>query len=127
MERREYAIVLKHDHRNCCQAVLSAYREELGLPEDKLYRMGDAFGLGMGTMEGTCGALCGAELALSIMEGGEPSVRSRAAELLKVFKEKAGATQCRELKGVDAGRALCSCDDCVRFAVDALEAVRKKD
>lgn len=31
---------------------------------------------------------------------------------------------CAELKGVKTGEVLCSCDDCVRFAVEALEAQR---
>ena len=42
-------------------------------------------------------------------------------EILQGFKEKAGATLCKDLKGVETGRMLCSCDDCVRLAVLGLE------
>lgn len=42
-------------------------------------------------------------------------------EILQEFKEKAGATICRDLKGVGTGKMLCSCDDCVRLAVLGLE------
>ena len=37
------------------------------------------------------------------------------------FKEKSGATICKELKGIGTGKVLCSCDDCVRNAVKLLE------
>ena len=124
MEKREYAVALKHDGRNCCQAVLEACAEELDLPAETLNRLGAAFGLGMDTMQATCGALCGAQMALGLMEAGRKPVRGQARQVLEAFREKAGATQCRKLKGVDTGAVLCACDDCVRYAVDALEAVR---
>ena len=34
-----------------------------------------------------------------------------------------GAVVCRELKGLDTGTVLCSCDDCVRNAVEAWQEV----
>ena len=41
--------------------------------------------------------------------------------MLQEFKENAGATICGELKGIETKKMLCSCDDCVRHAVVALE------
>ena len=36
------------------------------------------------------------------------------------FKELCGgATICRDLKGIDTGKVLCSCENCVRNAVRA--------
>ena len=32
-------------------------------------------------------------------------------------------TTCRELKGIDTGKVLCSCENCVRNAVRAAEEV----
>ena len=61
MPRRERAVMYKSNY-NCCQAVLLAYAPELDLPEDRLLAMGACFGSGMGSMDETCGALCGAQM-----------------------------------------------------------------
>ena len=42
-------------------------------------------------------------------------------EMLQEFKAAAGATICGDLKGIKTKQMLCSCDDCVRYAVAALE------
>ena len=89
-ERQDYAAKLKRE-MNCCQAVVRAFADTVSLDEATLTSLAAGFGSGMGTMEGSCGALVGAELC--------------------------GATICRELKGVDTGKPLCSCEDCVRNAV----------
>ena len=125
MEKREYAVDLKRHGHNCCQAVLAAYAEELDLPVELLDRMGAAFGGGMATMESTCGSLCGAQMVLGLLasDGGKP-IPAKARAALRAFEEKAGATQCRVLKGIDTGTVLCPCDDCVRYAVDAVEALK---
>ena len=34
------------------------------------------------------------------------------------FKELCGATICRDIKGIDTGKVLCSCEDCVRNATE---------
>lgn len=125
MEKREYAVDLKHQGHNCCQAVLAAYAEALDLPVELLDRMGAAFGGGMATMEATCGSLCGAQMVLGLMKsaGGRP-IPGLARAALRSFETRAGATQCRVLKGIDTGKVLCPCDDCVRYAVDAVEEIR---
>ena len=127
MEKREYAVDLKRHGHNCCQAVLAAYAEELDLPVALLDRMGAAFGGGMGSMESTCGSLCGAQMALGLMAFEGRPIPAKARAVLEAFRSKAGATQCRVLKGLDTGKVLCPCDDCVRYAVDALEAVVGED
>ncbi|MBR1391135.1 MAG: C_GCAxxG_C_C family protein [Lachnospiraceae bacterium] len=121
MDRREKAVELKHNGHNCCQAVLCAFAEELPLAEEDLNRIGAAYGVGMGCMEATCGALCAAEIILGIEKyEGRPILRDAAA-LHKAFTEKCGASICKDLKGRDTGVALCECDDCVRNAVSILE------
>ena len=57
-ERIDFAASRKKE-MNCCQAVLVAFADRLGKREDELLRLGSGFGSGMGTMEGTCGALVG--------------------------------------------------------------------
>ena len=123
--KQERAIELKNRtgdaHYNCAQAVACVFAEETGMSEETLRQLGAGFGLGMGTMEATCGALCGAQMVLGLREYHGKPIRDKAAELFKAFKDRCGGTLCRELKGVGTGKVLCSCDDCVRNATALLE------
>ncbi len=121
MNRAEKAVEYKHNKNNCCQAVLKAFADQLPFDEKTLGALGSGFGNGMGCTEATCGALCGAVIAAGLLNDcGKPTtVQSKA--MLKAFKEASGATVCADLKGVKTGIVLCSCDDCVRNAVDVLE------
>ena len=125
-ERMGYAAQRKKE-MNCCQAVLVAFADKLGKSEDDLLRLGSGFGSGMATMEGTCGALVGAIMVSSLLSpDGEARNNSRA--IMSRFKELCGgATICRDLKGIETGKMLCSCEDCVRNAVlSAVEALKTK-
>ena len=115
-ERMDYAARRKKE-MNCCQALLVAFADKLGKSEDDLLRLGSGFGSGMATMEGTCGALVGAIMVSSLLSpDGEARNNSRA--IMSRFKELCGgATICRDLKGIETGKMLCSCEDCVRNAV----------
>ena len=122
-ERMNYAALRKKE-MNCCQAVLVAFADEAGRSEEDLLRLG--FGSGMGTMEGTCGALVGAIMVSSLLsEKGAAMAASRA--IMPRFKELCGATICRDLKGIDTGKVLCSCENCVRNAVRAAGESLAKD
>ena len=124
-ERMDYAARRKKE-MNCCQAVLVAFASELGRNEEELLRLGSGFGSGMGTMEGTCGALVGAIMVSSLLsEKGAAMAASRA--IMPRFKELCGATICRDLKGIDTGKVLCSCENCVRNAVRAAGEALAKD
>ena len=125
-ERMDYAAQRKKE-MNCCQAVLVAFADKLCKSEDNLLRLGSGFGSGMATMEGTCGALVGAIMVSSLLSpDGEARNNSRA--IMSRFKELCGgATICRDLKGIETGKMLCSCEDCVRNAVlSAGEALKTK-
>ena len=115
-ERMDYAARRKKE-MNCCQAVLVAFADKLGKSEEDLLRLGSGFGSGMATMEGTCGALVGAIMVSSLLSpDGEARNNSRA--IMSRFKELCGgATICRDLKGIETGKVLCSCENCVRNAV----------
>ena len=115
----EYAVRLKHSGFNCCQAVLCAFPGNVDLA--LLRRVGAGFGVGMGGMEATCGAICGAQILLGLNQyAGKPILREARA-LQQAFQDRCGATVCKDLKGVNSGVVLCECDDCVRNAVIALE------
>lgn len=85
----------------------------------------------MGGMECTCGALSGAVMAAGLInsDGNLDSPATKAdtyrlsRELTTSFREKCGSTVCRELKGIDTGKVLCSCQDCIRNAVEAAQEV----
>lgn len=60
MTRKEKAIELHDKGFNCAQAVACAFAEETGIPEETLFAACEGFGLGMGGMAATCGAVSGA-------------------------------------------------------------------
>ena len=119
MDRIEQAAELKRTN-NCCQAVLLAYADVLGKSEAELFTLGKCFGAGMGGMQGTCGALIGAEMVLSLLGGN----MAQAKTLHQNFTKLCGASVCKDIKGAETGKILCSCEDCVRNAVKALEEIR---
>ena len=133
MTKKELAIAL-HDRKfNCCQAVACAFAQEVGVDVPTLFKSGEAFGAGMGCMNGTCGALSGA-LLLAGHKNSDGNIDAPATkastyqiskELFAKFEEKCGSTICRELKGLDTGKMLCSCPDCITNAVEIVEEVLK--
>ena len=114
-ERQDYAAKLKRE-MNCCQAVVRAFADTVSLDEATLTSIAAGFGSGMGTMEGSCGALVGAVMVAGLRTGGNGTM-ALSRKILPRFRELCGATICRDLKGIDAGKVLCSCEDCVRNAV----------
>ena len=60
MTKQEKAIELHDRGCNCAQAVACAFAEEIGVPEETLFAAAEGFGLGMGGMAATCGAVSGA-------------------------------------------------------------------
>ena len=83
------------------------------------------FGVGMGCLEATCGALVGAQMLMGLKKyEGRPVLRD-AASTLRSFETACGATICKDLKGRDTGVVLCECDDCVRNAVEIAEGIMK--
>ena len=121
MDKKEQAVMLKHSGYNCAQAVLCVFQEETGLSEDFLKRISAGFGVGMGCMEASCGALIGAAMLMGLKEyQGKPVLRT-ARELHQAFTEKCGASICKDLKDRDTGVVICECDDCVRHAVELAE------
>ena len=120
-KRAEQAVAYKHRDCNCAQAVLLAFAEELDLPEEKLRALGSGFGMGMGCTEATCGALCGAGMVMGLLNDSGRPTAAITRDILHEFQENAGATICKDLKGIETGKMLCACDDCIRYAVRATE------
>ena len=124
--KQEYAVMLKHSGYNCCQAVLCAFAPEAGQPVETLCKIGAAFGVGMGCMEATCGSLCAAEMLLGCFTWQKTPILRSAKALHQAFTEECGASVCKDIKGIAAGRVLCECDDCVRTAVSLTISSEKR-
>ena len=59
----------KENHKNgynCSQAVACAFCDEVGIDEKTMFALTEGFGLGLGDMQGTCGAISGAAIILSM-------------------------------------------------------------
>ena len=120
MKRSETGAQFKRSH-NCCQAVLLAFEDLLPYDKETLLMLGSTFGSGMGGMMGTCGALVGAEMVLGMLSKRTSGMNGTSRKLFAAFEEKCGASRCIDLKGVLTGNMLCSCEDCVRYAIEAVE------
>lgn len=129
MTNKEKAIALHDKRYNCAQAVLLSMCDELGVDPQTAFKMAEGFGLGMGSMENTCGALSGAIMlaGLKYSDGDLESPKTKAStyklcrDMTEAFKEKTGALVCKDLKGIETGVAICSCPDCIRAGVEVAE------
>ena len=116
METRVDKVAEKHKSGyNCAQAVACAYCDLVGIDEETMFRLTEGLGLGMGGMEGTCGAVT----AACVIAGAKNST----VEIVRRFKEESGSVICKELKGVETGTPAKACPDCVKDAARILEEV----
>ena len=113
---------------NCAHIVLCSYAEELGIDEETLFRISEGFGAGMGGMMQTCGAVTAMFMALGLANSSgnlqvcdtKPQTMKKVRELAAEFEQKNGSIVCRELKGIDTGKVLRSCDGCIEDGIRIL-------
>ncbi len=94
---------------DCSQAMLSTYGEELGLEKETALKISCGLAAGMARLGSTCGAVTGAYLVIGLKHGKYLLEDSEAKEKTfaliqefdRLFTEKHGSTNCRELLGVD--------------------------
>ena len=99
---------------NCAQAVVGAFADLYGVPQDVALRMSASFGGGMGRMRLTCGAasgmfmLAGLENGCATTESPEKRAENYALvqELAEMFKEVNGSLTCAELLGMRSGKEV---------------------
>lgn len=132
MESRISDCVALHNKGfNCAQAVACAYADLVDVDKQVLFAATEGLGLGMGGMEGTCGALSGACIICGLAKSGadleRPTTKKDtykvSREIVARFSEASGATRCRDLKGAGTGEVLCSCPKCIENAARILEEV----
>ena len=89
---------------NCCQSVLAAYQDCIGLTETQCLTLGGGFGSGAGTGE-LCGAVTGAVMVLDLLTpadsgdvmGSKKRAVAQAKELQKRFAERFENLRCADL------------------------------
>ncbi len=132
MKTRVEETIARHDKGfNCAQAVACTYCDLVGVDEETMFRMTEALGLGMGGMQGTCGAVSGACVLAGMKRStanlDTPNSKAESyklsREITQKFLEKNGSLTCKDLKGVETGKVLRSCPDCIRDAAAIAEQV----
>lgn len=129
MSERVQRALENHDKKyNCAQSVACAYCDLFGVDEKTTFRLAEAFGFGMGAME-SCGAvtamtmLVGMKLSDGNLE--DPATKKvcydMSKKMINAFKEKNQTIVCRELKGVQTGEPIRSCNGCIEDAARIVE------
>ena len=116
----------KKNGYNCAQAVACTYCDYVGCSEEEMFNICQAFGSGMGTLEGTCGAISGAGVILGMMNKNRIQTSKDIRKIMQKFKEQNSTVICKTLKGIETGKVLRECNDCVRDAAKFLEEIFKE-
>ena len=123
INRAEEAVVKKKNGYNCAQAVACTYCDYTGSKEEDIYNATQAFGIGMATFEGNCGALSGAGVVIGMANKDRSKTMQDTKLMVQEFKEKNTTVTCKELKGIETGVVLRPCEDCIRDACASLEKI----
>ena len=128
-EKQQNAIALHKKGYNCFQSVLCGFARELEADETTLFRLGEGFGLGMGDMSQTCGAVTGAIACMGMLNSAgdleAPNTTKRAtmglaSTLTAQFIAEHGSCICQVLKG-RTGCPVVPCDTCIADGVRYVE------
>ena len=111
---------------NCAQAVLCTYSDLTGIDEETSKNLCNSFAAGMGNMEGTCGALVGAGIALSMITKDKVKSMKGMKQMMQKFQDRNHSTTCMVLKGVETKQVLRECPLCVADACEFLEELIEK-
>ena len=99
------------------------------MDEETAFKACEAFGAGMGGMEGTCGAVSGAVFLAGLKNScgdlEKPVSKGKTYQFSRAitakFREKNGSLVCRDLKGIETGTPLRSCEGCILDAAALVE------
>jgi C_GCAxxG_C_C family probable redox protein len=111
MNRKEKALDLFKQGYSCSQAVAAVFAEDQGLPIATAFRLAQGFGGGMARLAETCGAVTGAIMVVGLKHGRtrpeDEAAKERTYvlvhELVRRFRGRHGALDCRDLLGCDIG------------------------
>ncbi|MBQ6570326.1 MAG: C_GCAxxG_C_C family protein [Clostridia bacterium] len=105
MDYKERAMANFKNGYNCCQAVLLAFADDLGIDEKTAVLISSPFGGGMGRMREVCGAVSGMFMVAGLKNGyADPKAFAEksdlyalVAEMAGEYKKENGSIICREL------------------------------
>lgn len=125
----EKAFMLHNKGYNCAQAVCAVFADKVNLDEDTLFRLCEGFGAGTGNMQGACGALSAAVILAGLYNSGgkDSKIRTKGstyrltAKINNEFAERIGSIYCKDIKGIETGNILKSCDGCILEAVQIIQ------
>jgi C_GCAxxG_C_C family probable redox protein len=126
------ALSLHRKGFNCAQSVALPFCDGLGVDKETVLKGLEGFGAGMGDMNHTCGALSGAVFVAGLAQSGSSCEKGAVGkkdtyalcrEITDSFVKECGSDNCRVLKGVDTGKPLKSCDECVAAAAKITEKI----
>lgn len=114
MSKKEIAGQYFKDGCNCCQAVLMAFKDEIGIDEKTLLMLGSSFGGGIARLREVCGAVSGLEMVLGFKEGysdiKDHKVKTdhykKAQDLAEEFRKINGDIVCRNLLGLSEEKSV---------------------
>ncbi len=85
---------------NCCQSVVLAFKEEMGLGEHALKKLSIGYGGGLARLRKVCGAVSGMAMVLSFLksDGNDKlAIYSIIQQACKEFEQEVGSIICAEL------------------------------
>ena len=105
MTHEEQALQYFTDGANCAQAVLLAFKDDLGMDEKTAAKLASSFGGGIGRLREVCGAVSGMMMVYGLLKGyddlKDPEVKkahyANVQALANRFREENGSIICREL------------------------------
>ena len=117
MESRSQFAAERHTRGyNCAQAVACTYADLVGMDEVTLFKACEGLGLGMGGMEGTCGALSGACMLAGLVNStgdlAHPTSKGSTYALSRQMVSQFAS---------ETGVVLTPCPRCIEIACDLVE------
>lgn len=127
-DRIAKAAMDKKNGHNCAQVVVCAFADRYPVSESDMLKFSEAFGGGMG-IQSVCGAVSGM-LMLAGLENAEGNIeknttkgstRTIAKQLIEEFEKENKSIICKDLKGIETGVVLASCEKCINDAITIFE------
>ena len=103
-------------HFNCCQSVLVAFAEDMGLTEEQAYDLGANFGSGM-----RCGSVCGALTGALMVLGMTNYPPEQADAFRRKFLENHGEINCAALLKTSHDAGIPRKEHCDGLVFEAVE------
>ncbi len=117
-------------HFNCAQSVALPFCDELGIDKETVAKAMEGFGGGMGGYNLTCGALSAAVFVTSLHHSNADLLKGPltkqntykiCSDVTAAFIKECGSSECPIIKGINTGKPLKSCDECIAIAATLAE------